>query len=67
MSFLITHISIGVGDPAVLSQFDIETVVELPGVGANLQEHVWSGVQWELKDGITTFGTSSHSGSRSMF
>lgn len=27
----------GIGDPSVLSAFDIDTVVELPGVGENLQ------------------------------
>ncbi|KAJ6489660.1 alcohol oxidase [Mycena vitilis] len=45
----------GVGDPAVLSQFGIKNIVDLPGVGANLQEHVWAGVQWEVKPNVTTF------------
>ncbi|KAK7445488.1 hypothetical protein VKT23_014905 [Stygiomarasmius scandens] len=45
----------GIGNPEILSQFGIETVVELPGVGENFQEHVWAGVQWELVDGVTTF------------
>lgn len=30
----------GVGDPALLRQFDIDTVAALPGVGRNLQDHL---------------------------
>lgn len=29
----------GIGDPSLLKQFDISTVVNLPGVGANFQDH----------------------------
>ena len=32
----------GIGDSRVLEPLGIETIVDLPGVGANLQEHIWS-------------------------
>lgn len=34
----------GIGDPAVLSQFNIPVVVNLPGVGNNFQDHPYVGV-----------------------
>ena len=34
----------GIGDRDYLAQFGIATNIHLPGVGQNLQEHVWSGV-----------------------
>lgn len=30
----------GIGNPTILSQFGIETIIDLPGVGENLQDHV---------------------------
>ncbi|EKM52284.1 uncharacterized protein PHACADRAFT_260581 [Phanerochaete carnosa HHB-10118-sp] len=30
----------GIGNPSILSQFGIETIIDLPGVGENLQDHV---------------------------
>ena len=32
----------GIGDSRILKPLGIETIVDLPGVGANLQEHIWS-------------------------
>lgn len=32
----------GTGDNSILESLGIETVVDLPGVGANAQEHVWT-------------------------
>lgn len=32
----------GIGDNRILESLGIETVVDLPGVGANAQEHVWT-------------------------
>ncbi len=34
----------GIGDPAVLSQFNIPVVINLPGVGNNFQDHPYVGV-----------------------
>ncbi|KAG6834002.1 hypothetical protein H0H93_012655, partial [Arthromyces matolae] len=38
----------GIGDEAQLSQFGIETIVNLPGVGANLQDHDEVAVNWRM-------------------
>ncbi|KAF7353770.1 Choline dehydrogenase [Mycena venus] len=40
----------GIGNSAELSEFGIETVVDLPGVGTNLQDHDEIAVVWKLKD-----------------
>ncbi len=42
----------GVGSPAVLSSFGIDTVVDLPGVGANLQDHPAVVNVYKLKEGV---------------
>ena len=34
----------GIGDPAVLSQFNVPVVINLPGVGNNFQDHPYVGV-----------------------
>lgn len=34
----------GIGDARILAPLGIETMIDLPGVGANLQEHVWTSV-----------------------
>lgn len=39
----------GIGDPDVLEKAGVQTKVELPGVGANVQEHLWSGIIYEVK------------------
>jgi choline dehydrogenase-like flavoprotein len=39
----------GIGDPTVLSQFNIPTVVNLPGVGNNFQDHPYVGVVYYCK------------------
>ena len=33
----------GIGDPKVLSKIGVETKVDLPGVGANVQDHTFNG------------------------
>ncbi|KAG2125497.1 alcohol oxidase [Suillus clintonianus] len=38
----------GIGDPAVLAQAGIEVKLDLPGVGMNVQEHLYTGVTFEL-------------------
>jgi choline dehydrogenase-like flavoprotein len=44
----------GVGSKDVLSQHGIPLVVELHGVGENLQDHFMAGVSYELTDNIMT-------------
>ncbi|MEN9598407.1 MAG: hypothetical protein RL596_718 [Bacteroidota bacterium] len=34
----------GIGDPTELKRVGIDVIIPLPGVGKNLQDHVWSGV-----------------------
>ncbi|KAJ7885386.1 hypothetical protein B0H13DRAFT_2277862 [Mycena leptocephala] len=45
----------GIGNSTELSAFGIETVVNLPGVGTNLQDHDEISVVWKLKDDIKLF------------
>ncbi len=37
----------GIGDPTELKRVGIDVLMALPGVGKNLQDHVWSGVSAE--------------------
>ena len=46
----------GIGNPAILSQFNIPTVVDLPAVGENLQEHPCVISDFIVKEGVFTFG-----------
>ncbi|GJE87487.1 GMC family oxidoreductase [Phanerochaete sordida] len=39
----------GIGAPAVLARARVPLRLALPGVGANLQEHVYGAFSWELK------------------
>ncbi|KAJ7756408.1 alcohol oxidase [Mycena maculata] len=45
----------GIGDETILSALGIETLVNLPGVGANLQDHIYTVSQWVALPNITTF------------
>ncbi|KAJ7576726.1 alcohol oxidase [Mycena floridula] len=45
----------GIGDPVQLSEFGIETVVPLPGVGKNFQDHDELSIIWRLKDDYKLF------------
>lgn len=40
----------GIGQREVLEKIGMRTVVELPSVGENVQEHVFTGIVYELKD-----------------
>lgn len=42
----------GVGPAAQLQALGIPVVVDLPGVGANLQDHVCAPLSWRLKPGV---------------
>ena len=33
----------GIGDPAVLAKIGVETKVDLPAVGTNVQDHLFAG------------------------
>ncbi|KAA1475627.1 alcohol oxidase [Dentipellis sp. KUC8613] len=45
----------GIGNSTLLKSMNIPTLVDLPAVGENLQEHLFVGVQWQLKPGHITF------------
>ncbi|CAE6515749.1 unnamed protein product [Rhizoctonia solani] len=45
----------GIGNSTILRQFGITPLVDLPGVGENLQDHVFIPTAYELKPGKTTF------------
>ncbi|CAE6504329.1 unnamed protein product [Rhizoctonia solani] len=45
----------GIGNSTILQQFGITPLVNLPGVGENLQDHVFIPTSYELKPGKTTF------------
>ncbi|KAG9127180.1 hypothetical protein FRC07_000330 [Ceratobasidium sp. 392] len=45
----------GIGNPTILQQYGITSLVNLPGVGENLQDHLFIATSYELKPGKTTF------------
>ncbi|CAE6406476.1 Glucose oxidase [Rhizoctonia solani AG-1 IB] len=45
----------GIGNSTILKKFGITPLVNLPGVGENLQDHVFIPTSYELKPGKTTF------------
>lgn len=44
----------GIGSKSILEQHSIPVIVDLPGVGENLQDHLMTGVSYEVVDGIVT-------------
>ena len=44
----------GIGSPIILGQLGIEKVIDNPGVGENLQDHLMIGLSFEVKDGVKT-------------
>lgn len=44
----------GVGGKDVLEQYNIPVLVDLPGVGENLQDHLMTGLSYEVVDGVVT-------------
>lgn len=48
----------GIGPRAVLDAAGVETVVDLPGVGENLQDHAEGLVVWEIRDEIPAISAS---------
>ncbi|KAG9121402.1 hypothetical protein FRC07_002661, partial [Ceratobasidium sp. 392] len=45
----------GIGNSTILQQFGIAPLIDLPGVGENLQDHPFISASYELKPGKTTF------------
>ncbi|GAB1526929.1 hypothetical protein RhiTH_010103 [Rhizoctonia solani] len=45
----------GIGNSTLLKKFGITPLINLPGVGENLQDHVFIPTSYELKPGKTTF------------
>ncbi|KAI0316480.1 GMC oxidoreductase-domain-containing protein, partial [Amylostereum chailletii] len=45
----------GIGNKALLSGLGIETLLDLPGVGENLQDHLFVATQFQLKPGTLTY------------
>ncbi|KAK6531679.1 hypothetical protein TWF694_002855 [Orbilia ellipsospora] len=45
----------GIGQTAVLTKAGIKTIINLPGVGENLQDHIYVSVAYQLKSGFTSF------------
>lgn len=44
----------GIGNKSILEEHNIPVVLDLPGVGENLQDHLMTGVSYEVVDGIVT-------------
>lgn len=44
----------GVGNEKVLSQFGIPTIIKNSSVGENLQDHLMTGISFEVADGVVT-------------
>lgn len=44
----------GIGGKGVLERHGIPVVVDLPGVGENLQDHLMTGLSYEVVDGVVT-------------
>jgi len=49
----------GIGAAEQLKRFSLEVVMDLPGVGLNLQDHVATGVLYECRQPITLAGAQS--------
>lgn len=44
----------GIGDRALLESHGIKVLIDNPNVGENLQDHLFTGISYEVKDGIAT-------------
>ncbi|KZV84012.1 alcohol oxidase [Exidia glandulosa HHB12029] len=45
----------GIGDPAILGEHGIDCIVDLPGVGENLQDHIFVPITYEVADDCDTW------------
>ncbi|CAE6427441.1 unnamed protein product [Rhizoctonia solani] len=46
----------GIGDSKLLEKYGIKTLIDLPGVGENFQDHISVTTTYELKPGVSTQG-----------
>lgn len=44
----------GIGNAQILSKYNISTLVDIPGVGENLQDHLVCGVSYKANDSVET-------------
>nr|ALJ82901.1 choline dehydrogenase [Irpex lacteus] len=44
----------GIGNSTLLRSLNITPLVDLPGVGENLQDHLFAGVEYQVKPGVIT-------------
>jgi choline dehydrogenase-like flavoprotein len=44
----------GIGNREILSQHGIRSIIDLPGVGESLQDHLMTGISYEAADGVMT-------------
>jgi choline dehydrogenase len=49
----------GIGDPEILKRFDIPVVMDLKGVGKNLQDHLDASIQYESTQPITLYSQAN--------
>ncbi|KAF9510528.1 GMC oxidoreductase [Hydnum rufescens UP504] len=52
----------GIGDPSILDQFGIPSKVELPGVGSNLQDHIYVPTVYQVKPEVATLDVLNEPG-----
>ncbi|KAI0086848.1 alcohol oxidase [Irpex rosettiformis] len=52
---IINNTVTGIGNSTLLNSLNVTTLVDLPGVGENLQDHLFAGVEYEVKPGVLTF------------
>lgn len=45
----------GIGNATLLQSYGIASVIDLPGVGENLQDHAMSGQLWQVNPGVETW------------
>ena len=51
-----SYLRLGIGRKSLLESLGIPVLIDLPSVGENLQEHLFSGMQFKLKPGYDTYG-----------
>ncbi|KAJ7112908.1 alcohol oxidase [Mycena epipterygia] len=45
----------GIGNPQLLEKLEIQTLVDLPGVGENLHDHPFTRIHYQAKPGVMTY------------
>ena len=44
----------GIGSASLLKSLGIKSIINIPGVGENLQDHLMTGLSFEVQDGVST-------------